>query len=41
MGFAVDDSVGLLDRGAADGLSQVALARAGETDDILLHIRVT
>ena len=33
VGFAVDDAVALLDRGAADGLSQVALPRAGRADE--------
>ena len=32
VGFAVDDAVALLDRGAADGLSQMTLARTGRAD---------
>ena len=32
VGFAVDDAVALLDRGAADGLGNVALARTGRAD---------
>ena len=33
VGFAIDDAVALLDRGAADGLRQMAFAGAGRAEE--------